>query len=117
MSDTVTLRLTDDEALMERIEDAEDRLALAATAPRRANLPLDQAERIWAGEHPLRVWRDHRRLTGPALSALCGVPQRYISDIERGKKPGSVGALDVPLESIIRDSEIEETTGAERRVL
>jgi hypothetical protein len=56
-------------------------------------------------------------LTGPALSALCGVPQRYISDIERGKKPGSVGALDVPLESIIRDSEIEETTGAERRVL
>lgn len=95
MNDTITLDRAAYEALVDRLEDAEDKLALAVSenVPASHRLPLAQAQRIWDGEHPVRVWRNHRGLSGTALAALSGVPQSYISDIERGRKPGSVEAF------------------------
>jgi DNA-binding XRE family transcriptional regulator len=101
--DTVTLSRDEYNALLDRLEDAEDELTLKRfnedVAARgwetvtRDCLPVALVERKLAGEHPLRIWREKRNLTGNRLAALSGVPQSYISDIETSKKPGSIVAL------------------------
>ena len=55
--------------------------------------PAEVAERIFAGEQPLRVFRDHRGLTQAELAARSGVGQNVVSRIELGKKTGTVGTL------------------------
>jgi DNA-binding XRE family transcriptional regulator len=84
------------EALVARLEDIEDAQALRAAAARfepRDALPLAMVKRLRAGEHPLRVWRERRGLTLLALAKKAGVPVSYLSEIESGKKPGSVEAF------------------------
>jgi hypothetical protein len=81
-----------------RIEELEDaramRLALAeAKAGERVYLPLESVLRMSRGEHPVRVWREFRGLALTALARKAAVPQGYLSEIETGKKPGSVRAL------------------------
>jgi DNA-binding XRE family transcriptional regulator len=92
----VTLKRKDYEALVARLEQAEDladaRRVLAVTKPE-DYLALAEADRLAAGESPVRVWREHRNLTMQALAAKSGVPQPYISEIETGKKPGSLKAM------------------------
>ncbi len=81
------------EALSRRIADVEDALALrgaATTFDENDTLPLVSVKRIAAGEHPLRVWRIRRNLTLSALAKRAGVGVGYLSEIETGKKPGSV---------------------------
>lgn len=88
--DTVTRAEFD--ALAERIEDA---LALGAAAvefDERDTLPVEMANRILAGEHPLRIWRERRGRTLSALAEKSGLATGYLSEIESGKKPGSVEA-------------------------
>ncbi len=83
------------EALSARFEDLEDALALrtaAAAFDEKDTLPLAMVKRIHAGEHPLRIWRERRRLTLSALARRSGVRTSYLSEIEAGKKPGSVDA-------------------------
>lgn len=102
-ADTVTVSKADWAKLMETIEDAEDvaavseRRAIEAEAGkesvRRNYLPIELVERILAGERPLKIYREHRKLTVAALSDLSGVSGSYISEIETGRKRGSVDAL------------------------
>jgi ribosome-binding protein aMBF1 (putative translation factor) len=102
-SDTVTLTRAEYAALMERLEDAEDAQTLASHRARvkkigvdavlADGLPMELVRRMIAGEHPVRIWREHRGLSGQQLATASGVSQPYISDIERRKKPGSVDAL------------------------
>ncbi len=116
-SDSVTLSRAEYEALLDRLEDAEDRATIAAAEAREAalgtaaarafHLPFELVERLGAGEHPIRVWRKHRGLTRAALAAAAGVAPSYVSEIETGKKRGSfdaiarlAAALDAPLEVI-----------------
>lgn len=56
-------------------------------------LPAAMVDRILAGENTVRVWRAHRGLTATALAMAAGVSAAYLSEIERGAKPGSVAAL------------------------
>ncbi len=84
------------EALIERIEDLEDAMIARAGQERgitRDALPVEAVERMISGEHPIRIWREHRGLTMQALAKRSKVPQSYISEIETKKKPGSVAAL------------------------
>jgi DNA-binding XRE family transcriptional regulator len=57
-------------------------------------LPIHAVEELCAGEHPVRVWRKHRKLTRAALAALAGVTPSHVTEIETGKKPGNFNALD-----------------------
>jgi len=101
-ADTVTLARADYEALRQRADDARDVdvLDAAAAEERRLGkevyradfLPVELVERLLT-EHPLRVWRDHRGLTGKQLAEVSGVPQSYISEIETRRKPGSFEAM------------------------
>jgi DNA-binding XRE family transcriptional regulator len=102
-ADTVTLPRVEYEALISRLEDAEDNAALdrleariekqgfaAATAD---YLPAELIERLLAGEHPVRIWRIHRGLTREGLAAPAGVSPSYLTEIETGRKTGSLRAM------------------------
>jgi DNA-binding Xre family transcriptional regulator len=102
-TDTVTLTRAEYEALIERIEDAEDNAFLDSVEAReraigkekaRADyLPAELVRRLIDGEHPVRVWRAHRGLSRDTLAAAAGIAPSYLSEIEMRRKPGSFGAL------------------------
>jgi len=102
-TDTVTLPRADYEALLHRLEEAEDKAALDALEARIAKLgfaeatgdylPIDLTKRLSAGEHPIRVWRAHRGLTREALALAADVSPSYLTEIETRRKPGSFDAI------------------------
>jgi DNA-binding XRE family transcriptional regulator len=97
--DTAVLRRRDYDALIKACEEAADALALAELRAREAAgeaeyVPVELAERIFVGgEHPVRVWREHRGLSLGALAKTAAIAQSYLSEIENGRKRGSVRAL------------------------
>lgn len=68
-------------AIMARIEAGEE------------TWPLEIVEARANGENPVRVFRTYRKITMTELAAAAGISQPYLSDIENGKKTGSVDAL------------------------
>ena len=88
--------------LVEAAEDAEDRAILArkeereraigVDTARRDYMPGELVSRMLAGEHPVRLWREQRKLSLRELAARSGVGPSYLSEIESGRKPGSVKA-------------------------
>lgn len=118
MDDTVTLPRRDYEALLARVEDAEDAAAVAAhlaceealgeEKARADFLPAEFVARLIEGEHPVKIWRLHRDLKAYQLAERSGVGVSYLSEIESGKKPGSLNAmtkiahaLDVSLDDLV----------------
>jgi ribosome-binding protein aMBF1 (putative translation factor) len=55
--------------------------------------PAQLVKRLIDGEHPVRVWREHRGMRAKELAAAADIASSYLSAIETGKKPGSVSAL------------------------
>jgi len=102
-NDTVTLTRAEYEALLARIEDAEDNALLDNVEARERELGKEKARadylpgelvrRLIDGEHPVRVWRAHRGLTREALAAAAGIAPSYLSEIETRHKPGSFSPL------------------------
>jgi DNA-binding Xre family transcriptional regulator len=96
------------------LEDAKDRAGVDAYLARRAEgrddgLPIELYHRLLAGEHPVRIWREQRKLALNALAAKAGVARAYLFQIENRKQPGSVAALqrlakalDVGLDDLVR---------------
>jgi len=106
-AETVTIPLGQFNEMRERLEDLNDILA-AYEARTGATLPHDLAMRVIAGEHPARVWRERRGLTASALADQADLSKAYLSEIETGRKPGSVEAykaiarvLRVPLDAVV----------------
>lgn len=103
LRDTIVLDRADYEGLLaqiaelrDRLEDLEDARDLRAALENHNPddyLPIEAVERLHASEHPVRIWRERRGLTLSALAKASGVPVGYLSEIENGKKPGSVAAL------------------------
>jgi hypothetical protein len=96
--EVVVLRRSAYDALIEAVEDTLDARALADVRAREASgeaeyVPIELADRIFAGEHPVRVWREYRGLTLGALAKMADIAPSYLSEIEAGKKPGSARAL------------------------
>ena len=56
-------------------------------------IPSDVVKALIAGENPIRVWRKHRKLTATILAKQSGLSAAYISEIETGKKDGSISAI------------------------
>ncbi len=57
-------------------------------------LPSEMVERILLHEeNPLKVWREYRGFTGVELAKKVGISSAYLSDIENGKKDGSIKVL------------------------
>src|SRR5258706_3008298 len=75
-------------------------------------LPAVLYRRLRAGEHPIRVWRAHRKLSLNPVPERASVARAYLSEIETGKKPGSVAALQ-RIARILR-VEIDDLVAADR---
>jgi DNA-binding XRE family transcriptional regulator len=56
-------------------------------------LPSDMVGRIIAGENRVRVWREHRGLSVSALADRAGIAQPYLSQIETGKREGTLQTM------------------------
>ncbi|MFS8934334.1 helix-turn-helix domain-containing protein [Cupriavidus taiwanensis] len=46
-----------------------------------------------AGDHPVKAWRNYRRLTQDALARAAGLSKPYLSQIENRARAGSAEAL------------------------
>lgn len=53
-------------------------------------IPLAISERRLSGESPLRIWREHRKLTQEQLARKAKVSRALIAAIETNRKTGSV---------------------------
>jgi DNA-binding Xre family transcriptional regulator len=85
-------------ALSEAAEDAADRAAVrrfrkALAAGEEERIPSEVANSILDGENPIRVWRKHRGMTILALAQKVGIGSAYLSQMETGKREGTVGTL------------------------
>jgi len=56
-------------------------------------IPSKIVDRLLVGENPVKVWRSHRGLTARELADKTGLSASYISEIERGRKDGSISAM------------------------
>ena len=87
--------------LERRLDEAED--AYDALAMRLAEIehvvsggewvPGEVVDRLIAGDHPIRVWREHRSLKSQDLARQAGISPALLSEIENGKKEGSIKTL------------------------
>ena len=115
--DTVTLSRADYEALLEALEDAEDIATIRAVdeAVKKGEdeyLPAELVVRLIEGVHPVRIWREHRALTAKAMAGKAGVSAAYLSEIESGKKPGSLDAMAKIARAL--GVQVDELVGRER---
>ncbi len=85
--------------LLELAEEAEEiragkRASAELAAGKDELIPAEVVERLFEkGESPLSVWREYRGLTQEQLAQAAGVGKSYISQIESGRKTGSVTVL------------------------
>jgi DNA-binding Xre family transcriptional regulator len=96
--DMVVLSRTDYEALVEKAELATDARDVAIFRSRRLlgveeMIPDDFANRLIAGESPIRVYRELRRLSARELAERTGISAAFLSEIETGKKDGGITTL------------------------
>jgi DNA-binding XRE family transcriptional regulator len=56
-------------------------------------IPDDIVRRELAGESPVKLWREHRGLTQQELAVVAGISKPYLSQIETGKRQGTVETL------------------------
>ncbi len=98
------------EAAEEAAEEAADLAAYEeARARQEEAFPLELAERLVAGAHPIKVFRDYRGMTQAELARQVGLSPMYISQIETGRRGGSTkalrriaAALDIDLADLVR---------------
>ena len=65
----------------------------AAKASDEERFPAEVADRLIAGESPLKVFREYRGLTQGRLAKTARTTAPYLSQIENGRRTGSVGLL------------------------
>ena len=57
------------------------------------SFPVELADRLLAGENPVRAHRAHRGMTQGELASAAGIHPVYLSQIETGKRAGSTRTL------------------------
>ncbi len=90
--ETITVTRREYDALVERNGQLEDMLA-AQDADDGVRVPHEVALDIMRGRGPILAFRNHQRMTLRELSEKTGIAAGYISEMERGLKPGSTSAL------------------------
>jgi DNA-binding XRE family transcriptional regulator len=95
---------------LELLEDEADARVVAEfheayTAGREFLVPAEIVRRELAGESSIKLWREHRGLTQQDLATRAGISKPYLSQIETGKRQGTIEtlsaiarSLDVPLD-------------------
>ena len=88
----------DDETLFDQATAADDGF----------RIPAAVVDAELAGDHPVRAWRNYRRMTQDALAEATGISKPYLSQIETGQRGGTAellkklaDALNVPLDLLV----------------
>lgn len=86
------------QALSEAALDAADREAVrrfraALVTGEEELIPAEVVNCILDGENPVRVWRKHRGMTLKELAGRAGIGSAYLSQVETGKRDGTVVTL------------------------
>jgi DNA-binding XRE family transcriptional regulator len=86
------------ERLLDLAEDAEDIAAIQKFEARLAAgeedlIPAEYVYRMLDGENRVLVWREFRGLASKQLAEAAGISQAYLSQIEAGKRDGSIGTM------------------------
>lgn len=92
----VLMRREDYDALLARLEEAEDakdHRAAMASHGEKDWISAEGARAIVSGESPIKVWRKERGLTQVELAKVAKLSQSHLAEIERGRKEASVSAL------------------------
>jgi predicted transcriptional regulator len=87
--------------IMSKIEHSEDagtarivrKTKAAVAAGREILLPKAVVDRLAAGENPVRVLREWRDMTQTHISVRTDISQGHLSDIENGRRIGTLAAL------------------------
>ena len=84
--------------MAEALEDAEagaiiDRFRQRLADGEEELIPANFVSRILAGENPVRVWREYRGIKVGELATATKLSQAYVSQLEAGKREGSLAAL------------------------
>jgi DNA-binding XRE family transcriptional regulator len=83
-------------------------------------VPVAVVEAELAGDHPVRAWRNYRRMTQDALADTAGISTPYLSQIETRQRTGAArllrklaDALGVPVDLLIelRDQPVTALNG------
>ena len=82
-------KLVGDAAAEDQVEAAWAERTAAGYHPDAETLPDSVAERLVAGENPIKVLREHRKLTQQQLAAQVGIRPPYLSQVETGRRQGS----------------------------
>ena len=85
----ITLDKSEYDALLARLEDAEDH-AVIAERQNDPTLPLAAVERYLNGESLITLWREERGLSQRALASSAGISPAMLNEIERHKKTPSI---------------------------
>lgn len=71
-------------------------------------VPSEVTFALLDGENPIRVWRQHRKLTLQSLADKAGISKPYLSQLELGKRSGSTEvlqqiaeALDISIDDLV----------------
>lgn len=63
-------------------------------------IPSEVVYAILDGDHPIRVWREFRQMTQQELAERAGISVPYLSQLETGKRKGSLGVLNAIAEAL-----------------
>lgn len=99
------------ERLVGALEDAHDAATLEEFYRRLVSgeeetFPAEVADRLLAGEHPVRVLRSYRGMTLQQLADACGVTNSHISQVEKGKRSMSTELLKKVAKALRVDPEL-----------
>jgi len=90
----VILPLAEYESLVDQADiAAANRIKADISAGRDELVPAEIVTRLLSGESAVKVWRSHRGLSAKDLAAEAGISAPYLSEIEGGKKEGSLSVM------------------------
>jgi DNA-binding XRE family transcriptional regulator len=94
----VVLPEADFDLLLAAAEDAADSEAIRLFEQKLAAgeeefIPSEYVYRMLDGENRVAVWREYRGMTSKQLAEAAGITQAYLSQIETGKRDGTVGTM------------------------
>lgn len=79
-------------------------------------IPAAVVDALLAGDHPVKAWREYRRMTQDTLAAAANLSKPYVSQIENRKRDGTMEvfkalamALGVPIDMLVETERQPET--------
>lgn len=88
----------DYEDLIDRLDEAAaavavDRIERKLAAGEEELLPSELVDRLLDGANKVLAWREYRGISAKELAEKAGITQAYLSQIETGKRDGTVGTM------------------------